>query len=256
MTRRALAFGAHPDDVEFLAAGTLVLLHEAGWRVHIATMTPGDLGSATLDREAIATLRREEARRSAAMIKAGSSCLEARDFQVFFGDDLVRRTTALVRAVAPDVVFTHAPDDYLADHEECSRIVRAACFAAPVPNYRTDGDERPTAAIPHLYYCDPVELIDGLGRAVAPDLVVDVTSAMTMKEAMLACHASQREWLLRQHGVDHYVEQMKEWARARGRSAGCEFGEGFRRHHGHAYPRTPLLEEALGARVRSAATDK
>jgi LmbE family N-acetylglucosaminyl deacetylase len=253
MTRRALAVGAHPDDVELLAAGTLVLLAEAGWRVHIATMTPGDLGSATLDREAIATLRREEARRSAAMIKAGSSCLEARDFQVFFGDELVRRTTALLREFAPDVVFTHAPDDYLADHEECSRIVRAACFAAPVPNYRTDSDERPTAAIPHLYYFDPVELKDSLGRPVAPDLVVDVSSAIAMKEAMLSCHASQREWLLRQHGVDHYVAQMKEWSRLRGAAAGVAFGEGFRRHHGHAYPRTPLLEELLGAKVHAVA---
>jgi LmbE family N-acetylglucosaminyl deacetylase len=227
-----------------------VLLAEAGWRVHVATMTPGDLGSATLDREAIATLRREEARRSAAMIKAGCSCLEARDFQVFFGDELVRRATALVREVAPDVVFTHAPDDYLADHEECSRIVRAACFAAPVPNYKTDSDERATPAIPHLYYCDPVELIDSLGRPVAPDLVVDVSSAIAMKEAMLACHASQREWLARQHGVDHYVEQMRDWSRRRGAAVGVAFGEGFRRHHGHAYPRTPLLEESLGARVR------
>lgn len=254
MTRRVLAVGAHPDDVELLAAGTLVLLHEAGWRVHLATMTPGDLGSATLDREAIATLRRGEAERSAGMIKAGFTCLEARDFQIFFGDELVRRTTALLREVGPDLVLTHAPDDYLADHEECSRIVRAACFAAPVPNYKSDGDERPTAAIPHLYYFDPVELIDGLGRPVAPDLVVDVTSAIAMKEAMLCCHASQREWLQKQHGVDHYVERMKEWSRARGASVGVPFGEGFRRHHGHAYPRTPLLEETLGARVRNAAS--
>jgi LmbE family N-acetylglucosaminyl deacetylase len=253
VTRRALAVGAHPDDVELLAAGALVLLHEQGWRVHLATMTPGDLGSATLDREAIAALRREEARRSAAMIKAGFTCLEARDFQIFFGDDLVRRATALLRDVAPDVVFTHAPDDYLADHEECSRIVRAACFAAPVPNYKTDGDERPTAAIPHLYYFDPVELVDGRGRPATPDLVVDVSSAMAMKEAMLGCHASQREWLERQHGVDHYGERMKEWARKRGAAIGVAYGEGFTRHHGHAYPRTPLLEELLGARVHPVA---
>jgi LmbE family N-acetylglucosaminyl deacetylase len=251
MTQRVLAIGAHPDDVELLAAGTLVLLNEAGWHVHLATMTPGDCGSANLDREAIAAIRREEARRSAAMIKAGYTCLEARDFQVFLGDDLVRRATALIRAVAPDLVLTHAPSDYLADHEECHRIVRAACFAAPVRNYATDGDESPTGAIPHLYTFDPVELTDGRGAPAEADFVVDVGDAMAMKEAMLSCHASQREWLRRQHGVDQYVEEMRSWARTRGREAGCQFGEGFRRHHAHAFPRAPLLEEALRGRVRA-----
>lgn len=248
---RVLAVGAHPDDIELLAAGTLVLLDAAGWRVHLATMTPGDLGSAVLDREAIAALRRDEARRSAAMIKAGYTCLEARDFQVFFGDDLVRRTTALIRATAPDVVLTHPPADYLADHEECSRIVRQACFAAPVRNFATDGDEPPTAAIPALYYFDPVEFIDPFGRPVAPDFVVDVGESLAMKELMLACHSTQREWLLRQHGIDHYVERMRQWTRTRGALAGCAAGEGFRRHHGHAFPREPRLEAALKGKVRA-----
>ena len=248
-TRRVLAIGAHPDDVEILCAGTLVLLHEAGFRVHVATMSPGDLGSATLDREAIAAIRRDEALRSAQMIKAAYTCLDARDFQVFFGDELVRRTTALIRGVDPDLVLTHPPGDYLADHEETSRIVRAACFAAPVRLYATMDLSRPTNRVPHLYYCDPVELLDAFGRPVEPDFVIDVAPAMAMKELMLGCHSSQREWFRRQHGEDDYVATMKRFASERGRPHGLAFAEGFRQHRGHGYPRSPLLQEVLGARV-------
>jgi N-acetylglucosamine malate deacetylase 1 len=67
---RVLALHAHPDDVEFQCAGTLILLREAGCQVTIATMTPGDCGSAEHDSEAISAIRREEARMAAAVMGA------------------------------------------------------------------------------------------------------------------------------------------------------------------------------------------
>jgi hypothetical protein len=72
---------------------------------------------------------------------------------------------------------------------------------------------------------------------------------METKTAMLAEHASQREWLLRHHGIDNYLETMKAWTRENGRRAGLEYAEGFRRYKGHPYPESPLLEELLGATV-------
>jgi LmbE family N-acetylglucosaminyl deacetylase len=190
------------------------------------------------------------------MLKGAYHCLEARDFQILFGDELLRRTTALVRAVDPDLVLTHAPADYLADHEETSRLVRQACFAAPVPLYATEGEAPPTARVPHLYSFDPIELVDAFGAPVSPEFVIDVTGAMAMKELMLGCHSSQREWIRRQHGEDDYVATMKRWCAERGRPFGLSFAEGFRQHRGHAYPRTPLLQEALGSRVRAAGGER
>ena len=59
MNTTALAILAHPDDAEFLCAGTLVRLRkEKGWTIHIATMTPGDCGSAEHNPEEIARIRR------------------------------------------------------------------------------------------------------------------------------------------------------------------------------------------------------
>jgi LmbE family N-acetylglucosaminyl deacetylase len=60
MGKRALAIAAHPDDAEFLCAGTLALLHQQGWEIFIATMTAGDCGSMVLDREEISRIRKAE----------------------------------------------------------------------------------------------------------------------------------------------------------------------------------------------------
>jgi len=75
---RILAIHAHPDDIEFQCAGTLALLSQAGHEVTIATMTPGDCGSAEHDADTISEIRRAEARASAAVIGAECSCLEFR----------------------------------------------------------------------------------------------------------------------------------------------------------------------------------
>ncbi len=94
---RVLAIHAHPDDVEFQCAGTLILLREAGHRVTIATMTPGDCGSAVHDAEAISTIRREEARAAASMIGADYLCLEFRDLAVFNDDESRSITSPITR---------------------------------------------------------------------------------------------------------------------------------------------------------------
>ena len=68
MNRVALSILAHPDDAEFLCAGTLLRLRDLGWQVHLATMTPGDKGSAEHTPEEIARIRRAEGARAAALI--------------------------------------------------------------------------------------------------------------------------------------------------------------------------------------------
>src|SRR5689334_9452286 len=65
-----LAIHAHPDDVEIQCAGTLARLKSLGCRISIATMTPGDLGSAELPPDEIAAVRRGEAQRAADLIGA------------------------------------------------------------------------------------------------------------------------------------------------------------------------------------------
>ena len=156
--------------------------------------------------------------------------------------------TETLRKARPDLVLTASPVDYLCDHEAASALVRDACFAAPAPNYstRTLAPAPPLDRIPHLYFMDPIDGRDRDRRLVEPHFVVDIAPAFARKRAMLAEHASQRIWLRQHHGTDNYLDEMERWTRQRGALVGVEYGEGFRRYQGHAYPRDPLLEELLG----------
>jgi LmbE family N-acetylglucosaminyl deacetylase len=244
---RILAIHAHPDDVEILAGGTLALLADAGHELTIATFTPGDCGSHELGPEEIAEVRRREAAAAAAKVGALYCCLEFRDLAIFQDDASRRRVTEALRHARPEVVLTASPVDYLCDHEAASALVRDACFCAPMPNYRAAGE--PLPAIPHLYWMDPLGGCDRDGTVVQPDFVVDVTRVFERKRAMLAEHASQREWLRRHHGVDEYLLEMERWTRERGALAGVLYGEGLRQYRGHAYPQTGVLQELLGTNI-------
>jgi N-acetylglucosamine malate deacetylase 1 len=248
MPEVALAVLAHPDDAEFLCAGTLLrLVREHGWNVHIASMTPGDCGSAEHSSEEIAPIRRGEGAAAARRLGGTYHCLEERDLCVVYDRPTVAKVTNLLRAVNPRAVFTHSPDDYLLDHEMTSRLVRAAAFNAPVPLFLSgEGGPPATAHIPHLYYCDAIEGKDLLGRPIPAGFRIDISDVIDEKAELLACHASQRNWLLKHHGMDHYLIAMRDWGAARGREGGVAFAEGFRQHLGHSYPQNNLLAEILG----------
>lgn len=238
---------AHPDDAEILAGGSLALLAQSGNQVTIISMTPGDCGTTEYSPEEISAIRRREAADAAHHIGANYICAEFRDLAIFNDDPSRRRVTELLRRARPDVVITASPADYHCDHEATSILVRDACFGASAPNYKTDQapDVEALPAIPHLYFADSVGGVTRFGETIEPDFFVNVKSTFAMKREMLAKHASQREWLKRQHGIDDYIETMEEWTRTRGRLAGVEYAEGFRRYPGHPYPQTPLLEELL-----------
>ena len=248
MTRTAIAILAHPDDAEFLCAGTLVRLQkEHGWTVHVATMTPGDCGSAEHTPDEIARIRRGEGKAAAEAVGATYRCLEERDLRVIYNESALEKVTRLINAVAADVVFTHSPDDYHLDHEQTSKLVRAATFAAPIPNFLHGRHLHPPLEhIPHLFYCDPLEGVDAFGNPIAPAFRIDISSVIADKARMLECHESQRAWLRKHHGVDNLVDSMREWGESQGRSAGVRYAEGFRQHLGHSYPQDNLLATLLG----------
>lgn len=238
-----LAIHAHPDDIEFQCAGTLLRLRQLGCRVTVATMTPGDCGSAEFNAEEIAAIRRQEARDAARIIGAECHCLEFRDLSIVFDNDSRRRMTEFLRKTRPDIILTAPPVDYMHDHEITSALVRDACFNASVPNYRTCqwDPAPPTRKIPWLYYVDAVEGIDHFGRRQECDFVVDVSSEFERKLEALACHSSQRNWLQQQHGMDEYLDACRRWSEQRGRDIGVQYGEGFRQYKGHPHPCSNVL---------------
>jgi N-acetylglucosamine malate deacetylase 1 len=250
MAIRVLAFMAHPDDVEFTCAGTLARLQqEAGCELVIATATSGDCGTLDHRPDDIARIRNAEARAAAGLLNAEYYSGRSLDLLVMYDEPTLRRSVEIVRRARPDIIITHYPSDYMIDHENVSRLVRTAAFAAPAPNLLThDEDPAPrTDRVAHLYYADPVEGKDLFGEPVPPGFVIDVTNVMPLKEKMLACHASQREWLRAHHGMDEYLEAMKRAGAARGKLINRPYGEGFRQHLGHAYPQDNIIARLLGS---------
>ena len=246
---RVLALHAHPDDVEFQCAGTLTLLREAGCAVTIATMTPGDCGSAEHDAEAISAIRREEARAAAALIGAEYTCLEFRDLAIFNDDESRRRVTETLRRAQPAIILTAPPADYIADHEMTSLLVRDACFAAPCPNYTTRqwDPAPPLAKIPHLYFVDPVEGSDREGRPVRGrfprrrlprfrDQAAD--ARLSRQPAQLAASPARHRRVSRRCRSSGGPAEATE--------IGVAQAESFRQYRGHPYPQDNLLLQLLG----------
>lgn len=247
MEKKVLAIFSHPDDAEIMCAGTLSVLKKKGWEIHIATMAPGDKGTAVNTREEISAIRRAEAKEAAEMIGAHYHCLEFEDVYILYDRVSVNAVTTLLRIVKPSIVFTASPQDYMVDHEMTSKIVLTACFACGIRNMEVC--EAPFEPVPWLYYSDPMEGKDKFGHPVIPKMYVDITEEMPLKEKMLGCHASQRNWLLEHHKMDEYILAMKRFSAARGQEINTTYAEGFRQHLGHGFNQENILKEILGDKI-------
>jgi LmbE family N-acetylglucosaminyl deacetylase len=227
----ALAVFAHPDDMEIMAAGTLLRLKEAGFDVHCLAVANGGCGSSALGREETARVRRAEAEEACRL--AGFTRHESLvdDIEVFYERGTLARVAALVRRVAPDVLLTHAPADYMEDHQNASRLAVSAAFCRGMRNMPTDPPTPPVEGPVTVYHAQPHGNRDPLGAEVRPTHFVDVGGeVLEKKTAMLACHRSQQEWLDESQGLPSYLETMRALAREVGGWSGrFEYAEGWRR---------------------------
>lgn len=249
----ALAIAAHPDDIEFVMAGTLLLLRDAGWDIHYMNVSSGDLGSMQMDLDETARVRLVEAQRAAETLGAKWHAPVSNDLQIFYDDRTLRAVAAVVREVAPTVVLTHSPQDYMEDHMNVSRLAVTAAFARGMPNYLTLPDRAPAEGPVTVYHANPHGLRDGLRRRIIPGAFVDTSRVHECKRAALACHASQKEWLDATQGMDSYLVAMDNFSQEVGvLSGGFHHAEGWRRHShlGFCSAEADPLSEALGALYR------
>ncbi|MCX7669299.1 MAG: PIG-L family deacetylase, partial [Anaerolineae bacterium] len=133
----ALAIAAHPDDIELMMAGTLLLLKQAGFEIHMLNVANGCCGSQTQDAASVAARRWEEAQEAARILGAEMHPPMANDLEIFYEDGLIRKVAAVVRAVKPGIILTQPPVDYMEDHMNTCRIAVTAAFTRGMPNYAT-----------------------------------------------------------------------------------------------------------------------
>lgn len=245
---RVLAFGCHPDDVEGCVAGTLALLTEKGYEIHIADLAGGEVGHPTMRPQDIRARRLAENAQAAAIIGAKFHYGGCHDLEVQFDAEQRRCATRIVREVDPLIVFTTPPMDYLPDHEETSRLVRNACYIASVPNYDCGVPTTPTKRFPYLYYWNASGLRDIFGRPLPLHMSVDISSVMETKKQMLGCHQSQFEWLQYHNKWDDFSATMLKFARLEGKRINVAYAEGFIQHLGNGHPTDNLLKSILADR--------
>ena len=250
--KTAFAIGAHPDDIEFFMAGTLLLLKQTGYEIHYLNVANGCCGSTQHDRETTARMRREEAMSAAASVGAVFHESLCNDLEVFYNQPLLAKLASIIRAVAPRILLTHPPSDYMEDHINTCRLAVTAAFTRGMPNYPVD-PPRPIVHEPvTIYHAQPFWNRDPLRNRVEPELFVDVTSVEEQKVAMLAHHVSQKKWLDESQGHDSYLQTLRNLDAEVGRMSGLfACAEGWRRHlHlGFCGEQDDPLRDALRGRI-------
>ncbi len=247
--KTVLAIGCHPDDIEFMMAGSLFLLKGIGLDLHYMNLANGNCGTLEYSRAEIEIIRRKEAQNAAAFLGATWHHDIANDIEVLYNLDLVRKTTAVVRQVAPDIVLIPALRDYMEDHMNTARIAVTATFARGMPNFYTIPQVDPVMKEMAVYHALPYGLHDGLSQKVEAHLFVDITTVIDKKATMLGMHVSQRNWLDDSQKLDSYIQTMYDMSEQVGKdSLRFKYAEGWLRHNplGYSAPDFKPLEEVLG----------
>lgn len=245
------AIAAHPDDIEFMMSGTMMLLRDAGWQLHYMNIANGSCGTAVDPADVIIAKRQQEALDACAYIGAQFHESICNDLEVYFTYEMVAKVLAVVRRIRPRIMLVQSPQDYMEEHMNASRLAVTAAFCRGMRNYISEPHVDPVADEVTIYHAMPYGLRGPLRERIRPGQFVDVTSAMQQKREMLACHRSQKEWLDTSQGLDAYLDTMEGFAREVGRMSGrFELAEGWRRrsHLGYSAEDTDPLGEVLGER--------
>jgi N-acetylglucosamine malate deacetylase 1 len=245
----ALAIFAHPDDIEFVAAGTLLLLKQRGWDIHYMNLCNGNCGSVEMDAETTARKRLVEAQEAARVLGATFHAPISNDIELAYTTPLLRKVTAVVRESKASIVLTHAPSDYMEDHMETCRLAVTAAFNHGIPNFASDPPREAYFHDVTVYHAMPHGLCTPLRMPVKADAFVNTTSVHETKRKALAAHECQKHWLDVSQGMGSYLISMDEASRRVGKLSGeFEYAEGWRRHLHLGFSASEIdpLKDALG----------
>jgi len=248
----ALAIVAHPDDIEFTMAGTLLLLKERGADIHFWNLANGCYGSMVYSKADITRIRAEEARAAAKRAGATIHAAICDDLSIFHTSELIAKVASVVRAVKPQIVLTHPPQDYMEDHMNAARLTVTGAFIRAAPNYVSDPPVQAWDGDTVIYHAMPHGMRGPLRERIRTELYVDIGTVLARKGELLAEHRSQQEWLDATQGMGSMVAEMEEFGLDVGKLSGrFAHAEGFRRHlhFGFGPEEFDPLRDALGSKA-------
>jgi len=170
-----MAIVAHPDDIEFLMAGTLLLLKQAGVETHYMTVSSGNCGSMRLSPTRTRMLRRRESINAAQLLGATYHESLCDDLEILYSVDLLRQVAAIIREVAPSILLIPSPQDYMEDHINTARLSVTGAFARGMPNFRTTPARKHIPGEVTIYHALPHGLRGPLNEPVIPEFFIDTT---------------------------------------------------------------------------------
>ncbi|WP_300663854.1 bacillithiol biosynthesis deacetylase BshB1 [Fluviicola sp.] len=218
-----LAIGAHPDDVELSAAGTLLKHRAMGFSTGVIDLTQGELGS-----RGTKETRKEEAM-AAAEILGLSARVNLKMADGFFehSEENLRLLVEQIRRFKPSIVLVNAVSDRHPDHGKGSKLASEACFLAGLRRIETTWEGSPQEAHrPKAVY----HYIQD--RYLKPDFAVDVTDFVEQKFASIKAYKTQfwdpdsTEPKTPISGED-FFEFLRGRMAEFGRSIGARYAEGF-----------------------------
>lgn len=217
---RVLAVTAHPDDAEWLCAGTLARAKQDGAAVAILVLCQGDKGQPSPPIANLAAVRRREAKAAARLLGADLFFGKVPDGHLADTPAQRRILVEVYRKFEATLILAHDAADYHADHRAASALAEAASWFCASAGHKTRSPALKTQ--PALWWMDTMNMAGFL-----PALYVDVSDHLDLKRQMLGFHRSQL-----QRGKDGdfspIEEQMVRQAQARGAQAGVAAAEAFR----------------------------
>jgi len=231
-SKPVLAFGAHPDDIEFGCGAVIARETQSGRNAHLVVCSRGEAGSYGTPKQRVG-----EAKKAAALLGAtiefleldGDSHLEIRAAHAI-------KIAAIIRRIRPEVILAPSlVENQHPDHWRLSKLIRDAARLA-----RFGGLKELRKAAPHpigqlFYYAVTA---DAEPRDITP-ILIDVSSPKILQTwtAAMAAHASQVQ-------AKAYIELQVTRARLRGLRAGVE-------HAIALFPNDPLVFDSLAQIGRS-----
>lgn len=218
-----LAFGAHPDDVELSASGTIAKEVSLGKKVGIVDLTRGELGS-----RGSAEIRDEEALKAAEIL--GISIRENLRFRdgFFVNDEKHQKEIIkMIRKYKPEIVLCNAIDDRHIDHGKGSKLVSDACFLSGLIKIETelDGQKQEVWRPKQVYHYIQWKNIE-------PDFVVDITGFMDKKVDSILAYSSQfymadSKEPITPIATKNFLDSVTYRSQDLGRIVGVDFAEGY-----------------------------
>ena len=177
-----LAFGAHPDDVELGAGGTLAKQVAQGKKVGIIDLTPSQMSTrGTVEN------RRKEAQRAAEILGVHiRENLEMEDGFFKMDEEHLSKVIQVIRKYQPEIIVANAPDDRHPDHGRGSALVKQANFLAGLRKVESSLDGQKQEAWRSKTFYHYIQF-----KHLEPDFIVDISGYTKQKRESIMAYASQ-----------------------------------------------------------------